>query len=334
MNIHQWDSQIKKFNKSFENSAPKKQWNDNTIANMHRFKKENSIWNTQGQYFGAKEKAIVLVGASPRLAEDVEKLKEIDENFIIICANSALKYLLKHDIKPDYVVCIDSDDIDIPQHLDIDRDDITLLASNVVCPEALDKWKGPVWYMPYYGVKKNIKAKLKKRIGREIASGGNSMTEALWVATAIWGAHTIIFVANEYCFNKNYYADKEAAKQEKLKKRYPAIDANGNERWTLPALYTYVIWIERLCDNLTPPGYFIDTSFGLLGKDTKNIHRLKFEEAIEQVKTAFKIKEKLNKLNAKKEILTHIEARKNEQSEVFRYNMYQQRERILQLNRS
>jgi len=104
----------------------------NTLDNMDRFKRENSIWNLADKYKG-KKKCFVLVGASPCLRKDVDKLKELDDNFHIICANSSLKFLLKHGIKPHYCLTLDSDHIDIPQHLDCDNKDVTLLASTAVC---------------------------------------------------------------------------------------------------------------------------------------------------------------------------------------------------------
>jgi len=334
MNIHQWKKQIRNFNKAYENSAPSKQWNRNTRANLSRFNKENSIWSMQWKYTGEEEKAMVLVGSSPCLAEDVKKLKALDDNFIIICANSALKYLLKNGVKPHYVISIDSDDIDIPQHLDIEENDIILLASSVTCAKALDNWKGPIWYAPYYSINKKMKPILRGKLGRSVPCGGNSITQALVICTVIWGGHTVIFVANELCLDKKYYADPKAAKQEEIKRLYPAVDVKGRERWTLPALYNYAIWTERVCTDLSPPGYFIDTSFGMLGKDRSAIHVVELSEAIEQVRNAFRIKKELNKLDMKEKITDAFRKAKNDKSQVYRYNVQEQQGEILRLARS
>jgi len=331
MNIHQWKSQIRNFNKGFENSAPKKQWDINTKKNFHRFNKNNSIWSTQWRYSGEKEKAMILVGSSPRLKEDVKKLKAIDDDFIIICANSALKYLLKNGVKPQYVISVDSDDIDIPQHLDIKEDGITLLASSVTCPEVLDKWNGPILFAPYYSIDMKLRPKLRAKLGRVVPCGGNSISEALVISTVIWGGHTVIFVANELCFDKDYYADRKAAKQEELKRLYPTTDVIGRERWTLPSLYNYAIWIERVCLELTPKGFFIDTSFGVLGKDRSAIHVVELSEAIEKVKKAFAIKKQLNKMDVKKQIVGEL--RENDKSQMYCDHLQEQRRALLRLAR-
>lgn len=339
MNLHQWKTQIRRFNKAFANHKPiHTEWNKNTKANIRRFHKSNSIWNLEFKYYGPDEKAMILVGSSPCLKDDVHKLKEIDDNFCIVCANSSLKFLLKNGVKPDYVICLDSDHIDIPQHLDIDRDDITLLASTAVCPKALDNWKGPIYYMPYYSIKDELKSKIRARLGKAVLGGGNSMTQAFYLVSIIFGSKTVIFVANEYCFDdvKHYYADTEAAKQEPLKTIYPVVDIKGRERWTLPAHYNYVIWQEKVCNDLTPQGFFIDTSFGLLGRDCPSIHVMDLSEAIKVVKKAFVDRDRLNKAKTEKariKIIKEIKP-KYEPSEVLHYNMFEHRERLLQLARS
>jgi hypothetical protein len=340
MNIHQWKRHIKEFNRPFsEDDDQHKEWNNRTLENLPYFKKEKSIWNLEFKYYGEDEKAMVLVGSSPCLKRDVDKLKDLDDDFVIVCANSSLKFLLRNGIKPHYVVAVDSDDKDITQHLDIaDSKDITLLASTVISNKILDAWQGPVYFLPYYSIKKELKGKVRSRLGKGVPSGGNCITSAFYVVSIIFGSKTVIFVGNEHCFDKvkDYYADKKAAKQEKLKLIFPIKDVLGRDRWTLPAHYNYAIWTEKVCDDLSPKGYFIDTSFGLLGKDSKNIHNMEISEAIGHVKWSFKMKRKVNTAKTEKEKLSIIEGikGKDEQSEVYRYNVHEYRERILQLARS
>jgi len=340
MNIHQWRAQVKKFNDHFEDHTEiRDQWERHSALNLPRFNKQNSIWNLEDKYFKDKEKAMVLVGASPCLKKDVHKLHELDDNFRIICANSSLKFLLRNGITPDYCITLDADDIDIPQHLDVDTDKVTLLASSAVAPKALDLWKGPVYFMPYYSVSVSLRNKIRRRLGKSIPGGGNSMTQGFYVATVLFGAKTIILVANEYCFDskKNYYADTEAAKQEKLKTIYPVIDVLGRKRWTLPAHYNYVIWQEKVCNDLSPPGFFIDTSFGLLGKDCEKIHKMELSQAIETVKGAFATRNILNNAKTDKErnkLLKELKKKNGPKSDVYRYNLHEQRDRLMQLVRS
>ncbi len=51
MNIHQWRSQIRKFNEQFEHHTEiREQWEKNSEENLHRFNKENSIWKLEDAY--------------------------------------------------------------------------------------------------------------------------------------------------------------------------------------------------------------------------------------------------------------------------------------------
>lgn len=339
MNLHQWRKQVKEFNESFKNHEDiRRQWTINTRKNIHRFHRSNSIWALEWKYYKRDEKAMVLVGSSPCLARDVDALKELDDNFRIVCANSALKFLLRHGIKPNYCISLDSDEVDIPQHLDCDNKDITLLASSASSPKSLAKWKGPIYFLPYYSVKPDLRLKVKNRLGKAVHGGGNSITEALWIVSVIFGSKTVMFVGNEYCFDdvKNYYADKKAAKQEVLKMIYPIKDVLGRDRWTLPAHYNYATWTEKVCNDLSPPGFFIDTSFGLLGKDCPSIHVMEITEAIKKVKAAFATAKRLNNAKTNDDRMKIIERimPKNEQSQVHHYNMQEHRERLLQLVRS
>jgi hypothetical protein len=171
MNIYQWKSQIKGFNDGFDDVKPQKEWDDNTKANLPKFNKKNSIWNLKGLYSGEngnEDKAIVIVGASPCLKRDVKKLKQCDDNFIIVSVNSALRYLLDHGITPDYVVCLDSDYKDIYQHLDCDSENLTLLTANTINPKVLANWKGKVWFSAYMGVDKKYKRRLRYHLGESV----------------------------------------------------------------------------------------------------------------------------------------------------------------------
>ena len=282
---------------------------------------------------------MILSGSSPSLKNDIHKFNELDDKFIIVCANSVLQFFVRNKIKPHYCICLDADEIDIPQHLDCDNKDITLLASSAISGKALDKWKGPIYFMPYYSCTTELRRKLSNRLGKSVMGGGNSISQALWVVSVIFGSKTVMFAGNEFCFDKvkNYYADPKAAKQEKMETIYPIKDVLGRERWTQPAHYNYALWIEKVCQDLCPPGYFIDTSFGLLGRDKDSvIHIMEFSEAIKKIKWSFDMRDKLN--NTKNEIerlkiLQNLKG-KYDQSEVYRYNLSEHRERILQLARS
>ena len=153
MHIEQFNQSVRFINQIHtERANPQEMWSANTVANLPKIKKKDGIWNMDGMLAGEKEKAIVLICASPALKRDVEKLKKLNNKFITIAANSALKFLLKNGFKPDYTIALDGDPTNLVGHLDCDNEDLTLIASNATAPEAIDVWKGKIIWTPYFAV--------------------------------------------------------------------------------------------------------------------------------------------------------------------------------------
>lgn len=292
----QWRNSIEAFNNGC--CVPENEWDDNTAANLHRLNKDNSVWNFERAFVSPNDKAVVIVGASPCLERDVETLKKCGKkDFAIFCVNSALKFLLAHDVKPDYVVALDSDDHDIHEHLDVDSKDLTLIASNVLSPRVLDDWKGKIWFFPYLGMPdKKLRPKVTRRLGKSIPVGGNTLNTTISMAVNIFGARILILVASECCYDKHYYVQKDIARNNNKVTEFYTVDVDGNRRVTTTALFTYKIWLEGMAAHIHPHIKIIDTSFGILGKrdDKSAIYVYPLEEIIAKVKQAANKKRRVN----------------------------------------
>ncbi len=283
----QWKSIMTGFNETC--ILPTKEWDHNTKINLPKLHASNSIHRFDGLFLPPKDKAAVIVGASPCLNRDAEKLKECNDDFSIFCVNSALKFLLKKNIKPEYVVVLDSDEEDIYKHLNVDSKDLTLIASNIVSPKVLNNWKGKVWFLPYYGMKKSLHAKVKNRLGKGIPVGGNAFGTAVAMSIQLFGARIVILVGSECCYDKLYYPSKDIARENNAKPaEFFITDINGKERVTTTALHTYKLWIERLATEASPYIKIIDTSEGIMGKrDEKSyIYTYELSDIIKRVKEA------------------------------------------------
>lgn len=287
MNDDQWKGVINFLNEKFdEHGLFRKAWSAQTEANLPLIKKENSLRAATEHMLLDKERAVVIVGASPRLKEDVEKLKALDENFVLVCANSAVKYLLDHGIRPDYVISIDADDVIAKRDLDFDSTGLTLITSNASSHDVIKAWKGKILWTPYYGIDKELRPKVRRLLGKVTPMGGNTFTSAVSIAYDIWDARIFIFVANEMCYDKQYYAHKKSKWERKNVHHFPIKDVSGRERYTNIPLFQYKIWLEKfvtLVENCT----VIDTSFGIFGTDCETITHMELEKAIPYVKDAF-----------------------------------------------
>ena len=294
MNPNQFQQSVKFFNEKFDEiGAPSKVWSANTRRNLLRMNHNDSIWTLQGLLADEKEKAVIIVGASPCLKNDISKLRNLDRTkFCIIVVNSGLKFLLDHSIIPDYVVAIDGDPENIVGHLDCDNKDLTLLTSNAVAPEIFDVWKGKSYWMPYYAIDKDLKVKVRNKIGRMIPCGGNSFTTAAAMAYLVFDARMFIFVANECCYDEQYYVDKKSKWEKPDIIHFNVTDTKGRQRYTNIPLFQYKMWLEHMCSNMTD-ATFIDTSFGIVGTDSERVYVMELEDSIKFVVDAFETKEKM-----------------------------------------
>ena len=289
MNINQFRDSIHFFNDMFDKSAnPQEMWSKNTRANLPKFSRKNSIWKLTGKLLDENERAIVIIGASPCLERDIKYLKTLSKKrFLTIAVNSALKYLLKENIKPDYVIAIDGSPDTLIRDLDCDNKDLTLLTSNATCPEALDMWKGDMYWMAYYGIDKELKPKVRSRLGTATPCGGNTYTTALGVAYYVFNARMFVFVANESCYDEEYYVGGLSCKwQNRELMHFRAKDVKGRLRYTNLPLWQYKMWMENAIDQLLDC-IFIDTSFGIVGTDCDNISHMSLPKAIRHVNEAF-----------------------------------------------
>lgn len=294
----QWKQSIESFNE--HSVVPETEWEVNTKANINRLHKSNSIWTMEGEFIAPNDKTVIVVGASPCLKRDVEKLINCNrDDFCIVCVNSALKFLLDKSIIPDYVVALDSDHEDISAHLDVDSKDLKLIASNVVSPKVLDSWKGEILYMPYFCVSNGLKKRLRNRLGKIIPIGGNALGTMVSLAIQVWYARIIILVGSECCYEKEYYPSKDIARNNAPAAEFYTKDIDGNQRLTTTALYTYKLWLERLAIQVYPNVKIIDTSVGLLGADKSYIYTYELTEIINIVKKA---------IEKKKEMLKDVES--------------------------
>jgi SAM-dependent methyltransferase len=294
MNPYQFRQAIQFFNKQHEDlGKPQEEWSKNTEANIHRYSKKDSIWTLKGILEGDNEKAVVVVGASPSLMGSLDELKSLDrEKFLLMCVNSSLKILLKHGIKPDYVVAVDGNPRSIIDDLDCDSEDLTLICSSNVCPGIFDVWKGKnILWLPYYSIRKDLKRKVRYKLGGSISMGGNTFSAAMSLAYIVFGAKIFVLVGNELCYDEQYYPHKLSKWENPETLHFCVKDVNGRQRYTNLPLFQYKMWIEKMITELSDECIFYDTSFGLLGTDCNVIHILSLAETKIEIMNAFATRE-------------------------------------------
>jgi len=95
----------------------------NSLKNLKYILKNNNISDLKDIYKG---KTALCISSGPSLRENIELIKNNQNKFVLIAVNTALKLLKQYDIKPDFVVCIETGDT-TAQYKDIDLSESHLI---------------------------------------------------------------------------------------------------------------------------------------------------------------------------------------------------------------
>ncbi|KPN97421.1 motility associated factor glycosyltransferase family protein [Lysinibacillus sp. ZYM-1] len=80
-----------------------KQWPKNYLLNLQYILKDKSVINLVSKY----NEPIVIASGGPSLTKQINTLKQIRSNIVLIAAGSTVNTLLHNDIEPDYIVSVD-----------------------------------------------------------------------------------------------------------------------------------------------------------------------------------------------------------------------------------
>lgn len=216
-----------------------------------------------------KNKVAIMVGASPAINKNYEALRKIDQNFIVICTPTCLKFLLERDIIPDYVIAIEGRDHWLDD-FDCDTSDLHLIAGPFVPPAALDKWKGTIhWYVMGGGEK--FHNEIAKDFEDLDVGGGNAINTGFLWAYKYLHCRQFIFMGVSLCYYDDYYFDGRPQPIEPLEQYgylFQAMDIYGELVKTTPTMLQYKTWLEAALEASLgfAHGEFVNsTEDGILG---------------------------------------------------------------------
>ena len=283
-------------NESDHNLGLPKIWNSNVKTN-HEY-----LCSLNGKVTSAREiqkhtgKAAILVGASPILNNTYEHLQTIDrDKFIIIATNSSAKFLVDHNIAPDYIFLIDGQKG--KWTLDIGEEKLasTLIVSPFAEPEALKNWKGKLMVIPF-DIKDEVTGPLvREKWGDPIGQAGNSLNCAVAFFAQCTDIRIYLFMGNELSFKTRYYNDRPSLNDDTM--YFFATNVKGEKVKTYIPLYQYKIWPDSFMDEMSRSGYFFfNCSEGILGVDVDNslmpcVTQMPIDKAIKQVLNAFEFEQ-------------------------------------------
>ena len=220
-----------------------------------------------------KGKVTILVGGSPAIEKNWMALKNLEDDFILVCCTTSLKFLLDHDLKPDYCVLVDAGD-HIEKDFDCNTEGITLITSPFASPKALAAWKGDMqWYMLGGGkeYKELIENDWKGQADIDIGGGNVLSTAYLW-AYKYLGCRHFVVCGMSLCYYDDYYVkgrEHGDAGEKSSDGKFFAQDMYGNFAKCTPVQWMYKTWLETYVKYAHKPEYagsFINaTEDGILG---------------------------------------------------------------------
>ncbi|AVP54249.1 hypothetical protein K144313037_15260 [Clostridium tetani] len=156
-----------------------------------------------------KNKPAIVVSAGPSLGKNVHKLKEVQDNFIIITGARSLSTLIKNNIIPDFICMIDPGDINskfIENYLDYK---IPLIFYENTSYKAMNLYKGP---KILFAESSLIDSILEYNVAG-LLSGGSVAHNCTSFASYI-GCNPITFIGQDFAYTEGkFHVDSSAFKE-------------------------------------------------------------------------------------------------------------------------
>lgn len=173
-------------------------WVNNTFSNLSGNDIHYPINLLENQFKG---KTALVLGAGPSLADNIEKIKENRDKFVIFAVHRTLETLRQHDIVPDFCVAVDTRWV----KYSITNDTKYLSEVNVIADIKADNYlkKLPFKnFFTYYSQNSSFSSKLATKLPNEIKilqTGGTSTICAYRCAKYL-GCKNIIFAGIDLAF--------------------------------------------------------------------------------------------------------------------------------------
>jgi hypothetical protein len=223
----------------------------------------------------------LIIGAGPSLDEDIEKIKEYENDVLLIAVDAAMNDLVKHEITPHIIVCCDPSERQINNFIGKDVSNSFIFLSTVVHPMTFDECRrsrGRICWFNYADMSsetcKNICLMTGKRKGAllpGVLTTGVAMQAAIWL-----GVKEIGFVGQDLCYydldrgySKNIDEQKiEFQKRAKYKDLIEYNDLNGNIVLTHETFLAFHKWFNEVSKNMwSGINFYNCTGCGLLYGD-------------------------------------------------------------------
>jgi hypothetical protein len=242
-------------------------WLDELWCKNYKINIKSGVKRFEKSWDGLK-KAVVLVGASPAVLKQIDTLKALDDNFIIVACNSIYGLLIESGVRVDYIMALEARD-HIVSDFFVQDDHAELIVSPFVAPGVLDAWNGKKSFYHLGGGRKYSELLKSDGITDEDIGGGNAISTACAWAYKYLSSGDFVLIGTSFCYYEDYYFDKRTTEHVckfEDEKSVRAVDIYGTAVNVTPSQLMYKTWLENFIKQLKPYANFINaTEDGILG---------------------------------------------------------------------
>ena len=237
----------------------------NSIRNIEYLYKSHNLNILKNQFEGC---AALVVGAGPSLEHDIQKIKAVKDNVLIIAAGTSIQTLLHYGLEPHLIVSMDPGEANGRAFSNVDIGNIPLVFVNQIYTEILECH--PVRnYHAYFtgdGVLQYLLGdmELSPILRTNLSVSGTATQVAYYL-----GAKTIIYTGQDLSFpNKQYYS--KGAKhfsEEKLNslmtsRQLTVENVSGGTNETNQSMILTLEDIEKLIEDISDVKFINCSSLG------------------------------------------------------------------------
>ncbi|GAA0078690.1 DUF115 domain-containing protein [Clostridium sp. CTA-5] len=148
----------------------------------------------------------IVVSAGPSLEKNIQELKKIKDNAIIICGNRTLKPLIQHNIIPHFMCAVDCTDAIYEMSRECLDKHIPLVFTETTNHKLVKNQLGNKIFFKYGAVKTNIEKILNNNI--DMLYSGGSVAHSCVDFARYLGCNKIIFVGQDLAYTNNKHHAK------------------------------------------------------------------------------------------------------------------------------
>lgn len=230
----------------------------NFVRNRANFGKEVSA--LQGCFRG---KTVYIIAAGPSLDQNMQELKNVGKEGVILATGTVLKKLLAAGIQPDYVIVIDAGKTTYVQTEGLQESAIPLLYLSTVYYQIPEEYPGER-YVILQRDYENSEAYAREQGYETYDTGGSVITTALEISIRL-GACRIVLVGADlaYTGGRNHASGTAYEKEVEDSHTCMVEDVHGGQVMTARNLNIYRKWIEKRIQREQSAGIcFIDATEG------------------------------------------------------------------------